>query len=517
MRTSSVSPTPFVKPCGKTCGPFDEEEIEDEGFDLLGSTRLHDVISGMTTDKRLCSRLLPALTLMFFWGGCKDEANKGGASVGNGQDNPASSNKAKKGYVSEEPQLLFDVKTGKQTSLTWEANGKAVKFKVESFKGEGTHVHAVLGQEEVWLHTCAPEKSDGGRVEVMVRPDPDPEIVEHLHVLCISAGANPTTKGVRYYLDRNSEKFETVIAGTYEKEGVFYEPLEKHAAALHLQTLSAGDNHSCGIRKDGTAVCWGDSVAGATIAPEDERFTMIDVNVLQSCGLKTDKSIRCWGDGTNIGGETIKPPQGSYLDIALGHSQMCAIDTAGETSCWWTAPPKERKKDTATDILLDFGLDQGSIKPPPGDFTNIQADYSISCGLLKEGAIKCWGRSVDGLIAKIPEGTFKQFSLGVGSACALRSDGTLACWGALRVPPPTGAFTQVDVGSSAACAIASDGKIKCWGSDDSKQLEPPTGSFRFVSVGDRFACAIRKDDTVECWGNAGRAEGGSEKTALPLY
>ena len=52
--------------------------------------------------------------------------------------------------------------------------------------------------------------------------------------------------------------------------------------------------HSCGLRTDGTAICWGDNGSGQADAPEGD-FRQISADLSHSCGLRTDGVIVCWG------------------------------------------------------------------------------------------------------------------------------------------------------------------------------------------------------------------------------
>lgn len=47
-----------------------------------------------------------------------------------------------------------------------------------------------------------------------------------------------------------------------------------------FQQLSVGGHHTCGLRREGTAVCWGDDLAGCTSgAPEDTIFVQVPQSV----------------------------------------------------------------------------------------------------------------------------------------------------------------------------------------------------------------------------------------------
>ena len=61
--------------------------------------------------------------------------------------------------------------------------------------------------------------------------------------------------------------------------------------------ISAGGFHSCGLRSDGTAVCWGRNHDGQADAPEGA-FTAMSAGGTHSCGLRTN------GTATGSGGRS---------------------------------------------------------------------------------------------------------------------------------------------------------------------------------------------------------------------
>ena len=58
--------------------------------------------------------------------------------------------------------------------------------------------------------------------------------------------------------------------------------------------VSAGFFHSCGVRMNGTAVCWGWNGDGRADAPSGS-FTAVSAGSYHSCGLRSDGTVTCWG------------------------------------------------------------------------------------------------------------------------------------------------------------------------------------------------------------------------------
>ena len=63
-------------------------------------------------------------------------------------------------------------------------------------------------------------------------------------------------------------------------------------------SVSAGHDHTCGVKTDGPAVCWGGDWEGQS-TPPDDAFTSVSAGGEHTCGVKTDNSVECWGDGSH--------------------------------------------------------------------------------------------------------------------------------------------------------------------------------------------------------------------------
>ena len=60
-----------------------------------------------------------------------------------------------------------------------------------------------------------------------------------------------------------------------------------------FSAVSAGPYHPCGLRTDGTVVCWGGNTTGRESAPGG-RFTDVVVGWGRACGLRADGTLLCW-------------------------------------------------------------------------------------------------------------------------------------------------------------------------------------------------------------------------------
>ena len=96
--------------------------------------------------------------------------------------------------------------------------------------------------------------------------------------------------------------------------------------------ISGGDSYTCGLRTDGSPVCWGDDEYGQSSAPNDERFVAISSGPFHTCALRQDRTAACWGDD---GHGRASPPEDERLTaISSGFSHTCALKEDGSAVCW---------------------------------------------------------------------------------------------------------------------------------------------------------------------------------------
>jgi alpha-tubulin suppressor-like RCC1 family protein len=251
------------------------------------------------------------------------------------------------------------------------------------------------------------------------------------------------------------------------------------AGTLLLETVSAGKFNTCGIKSDGTIVCWGEYSAGQSTPPAGT-FLQVNTGEWHSCAIKSDGTVACWGPSDF--GEA-SPPAGTFSQVSAGAAHTCGIKSDGTLVCWgWNA--------------------HDQLTLPAGTFSQVSAGAYHTCGLRSDGTIACWGANWDGQ-SMPPDGTFSQISAGWWNNCGIRSDGTIACWGANgagQSTPPAGTFSQVSAGAGHACGIKSDGTVVCWGRNEYGQSTPPAGTFLQVGAGYSHTCGIKSDGTITCWG-----------------
>jgi hypothetical protein len=134
---------------------------------------------------------------------------------------------------------------------------------------------------------------------------------------------------------------------------------------------------------------------------------------------------------------------------------------------------------------------------------------SMSCGLISDGSVECWGLPICTSHAPAPSDRFTQLSVGGFDACGVREDGTVGCWccdlggvaSEVCTEAPAGIFDRVIVGASIACARAMTGELTCWGWDgftgEGAQPVGPVGAFAIEA---NIAAAVLPDGHIQWWG-----------------
>ena len=225
--------------------------------------------------------------------------------------------------------------------------------------------------------------------------------------------------------------------------------------------ITAAQYHSCGLREDGTAECWGKNYLEPIDTPSGS-FTAITAGNWHSCGLRSDGDIECWGFNDDERGNMVglaSPPQGRFTAITAGYIHTCGLRENRTVKCW----------GSNSDIWLNRNVGQSNA--PGGTFTAIAAGTWHTCGLRQFGTVRCWGSNQDG------HGNF------VGQSNA-----------------PSDLFAAVAAGSNHTCGLRKDGTVQCWGANDFGASEAPSGRFTAIAAAPWHTCGLREDATIHCWG-----------------
>jgi alpha-tubulin suppressor-like RCC1 family protein len=235
-------------------------------------------------------------------------------------------------------------------------------------------------------------------------------------------------------------------------------------------SVSVGGNQSCGIKEDGTLLCWGGQYEDE-LCPPEEQFAQVSVGAESacenpfSCGIAaSDGTGICWGN--NQYGQLAIPQGLAHFDLGAAHG--CGIEAGGALSieCWG---------------LGSWGVNQA---PKDGGYAQISVGAAHSCARKDSGEIICWGGDggiyTEMHLDEVPTGTYKRVAAGAYATCGIDSFDELVCWGnpadGVTTNPPDGAYVEVAVGghledpqTQHACGIKTSGKMVCWGNDDDFQ------------------------------------------------
>jgi hypothetical protein len=181
--------------------------------------------------------------------------------------------------------------------------------------------------------------------------------------------------------------------------------------AVDYVHVDVGDDYGCAVREaDGGIDCWGSNSRGRTTPPAEELgFVMVTAGQQHACGLKGDGSVICWGrDDYNIGAVPVGVP---FSRIAAGNLVTCGVraDT-DEIECWGYS------NDTRDDGV-------------GGTYVDLRMTDSYGCGIRANGTLRCWGTNSSGRTRPTALAALQQLDTGLYHVCALYLDGTGVCWG----------------------------------------------------------------------------------------
>jgi len=304
--------------------------------------------------------------------------------------------------------------------------------------------------------------------------------------------------------------------------GDFWDPENNPLASVWV-----GDGrHTCGLRLDGRAHCWGNNDFGQASPPADGRFVKLALGWEFTCGLQEDGEVLCWGNDDQAQAAV---PAGTYLDIAAHDATACGIRTTdAAVLCWgnvarmhsnmpvvnlWGPPAPAATLDISWwEHLNDWWTGGGwgcYITPAahertlhcfgPGD-PDSPAMIEHEFGEDPEPWEEIFVHFPDGFVTDV-----QAVATGDSHGCWLAADGTLGCYGfgpGASLVPGEADYASVGCGMRYCCAERQDRTVQCWGSDDWDLgvLAPTVGNSQQMTVGRHHACSLQEDNGVVCWG-----------------
>ncbi|MDY0004163.1 MAG: hypothetical protein RBU30_22885 [Polyangia bacterium] len=293
--------------------------------------------------------------------------------------------------------------------------------------------------------------------------------------------------------------------------------------------LTGGATHSCGLKKDGSAWCWGandrgqlgDGTTQPSILPKRVLLGMpvLDISAGEgfTCAVLSNASLNCWGkndkgqlgDGTIVDrlAPTLVPGLVDLRQVAAGGSHACAMTNAGALYCWGMNDKGQLGDASTVDKLSPVSV---STATGMTVVLSLTAGQKHTCAVDAQKAAWCWGDKGTG---RLGDG----LNLDQNRPSAVSNTTGLVL------------VRQISAGNTHTCAVSESGQAFCWGSkaagrlgDDANADQPvpspvstSTGLVlsSAITAGGGHSCAIRDDGAVFCWGeNADGAVGDNSTT-----
>jgi len=284
--------------------------------------------------------------------------------------------------------------------------------------------------------------------------------------------------------------------------------------------MAAGTNHTCITRTDGAVFCWGDNatgqlgVAAIVSSPVPVRAaetllggdgiaaTAIDAST-HTCALREDGNAVCWGEnatGASVPGVPSKAPAApttvtlatNWTQPALGTGFTCIARTPDFLATCFGSNNR--------------GQLTGAETPGPVNvealfsFAEIDSAASHVCGRTATGEMYCWGENAQGQLGVNPgtvpfSPTVRQIlvppvgdiAVGNNHSCARAGD-AVQCWGdnafgqlgdgtgtdsisPVTAPVPAAPVVALTAHGDVTCAKAGTGEVYCWGDNTGNKLQ----------------------------------------------
>lgn len=297
----------------------------------------------------------------------------------------------------------------------------------------------------------------------------------------------------------------------------------------NIVQVSAGDNHTCVLQRNGEVRCWGDNYSGqlgvstmtgvtasstsAAVVSGLSNVVAVASGGAHTCALMQRGDVACWGwnnagqIGNGAGGvfrdiSTPQPIVGRLNATSIGVSaqHICMVDAVGTVWCW----------GDNTFGQLGIGSDLGTAtRTLPSEVDAAANTVAVSlgadhtCALLVTNDLNCWGRNTVGQLGNSFSGDLADspvpyfvgnfvgvtaFAAGGNQSCAIIAS-QVYCWGdnqygqIANEPTGIGEFrttptliTQISnardlvIGASHVCALLDTGQVSCWGRNNQHQL-----------------------------------------------
>jgi alpha-tubulin suppressor-like RCC1 family protein len=255
-----------------------------------------------------------------------------------------------------------------------------------------------------------------------------------------------------------------------------------------------------------------------------------------TCALYSSGSVQCCGDnsygqiGNGTDGEADTPALVSGLSgvtAVAGFDNECALLSGGTVECWG----ENQYGELGNGTVQNHGNSPYAGTPTPVPVSGLSGVAAlsvgdeVSCALLTNGTVECWGDDSGGQLGNGAYGT----TAGPGN-CDLNEGGAVESCATtpVAVSGLTG-VTAISAGAQHTCALLSNATVECWGINDYGEIGVPISTatspcveigmapaqtdvcvepvpvpgltgVTAISAGVYHTCALLSGGTVKCWG-----------------
>ncbi|WP_408095671.1 RCC1 domain-containing protein [Peredibacter sp. HCB2-198] len=219
-----------------------------------------------------------------------------------------------------------------------------------------------------------------------------------------------------------------------------------------VTSIQMGDSIACALSDDGQVKCWGND-RGEEVLPQLVKLpgpvSKIYVRQYLQCAYLKDGDLYCWRQFPNTDDKTdkkaIEPTKISLpasIDKFFDSQGLCVLLDNGNLWCWdsYHIRPEQKMvpgisikdvmkladyyyvtnegkvlKETGKKLVVFAGLENG--------VKSLKSNYGKYCAIMEIGTIKCDGVEVPGITDAVDVEVMSDVT------CALLKDGRIKCWG----------------------------------------------------------------------------------------
>ncbi len=344
--------------------------------------------------------------------------------------------------------------------------------------------------------------------------------------------------------------------------GVGTQIFDTTSTSTRFIDVVVGDNHTCGLKANGTVMCWGYNGEGQLgIGDWYSRYSLVPLDVPgitnavaiaagsnNTCVILRDASLSCWGYGNFGDGNGLYvrwsagviPGMRDITQIAMSNRGSCIYNKYSQLICWG-----DNYSGNSGEYWL--GNDATSYFNWPrlittDAFTNIAVRnvdrFRRTCLQRTDGRVACIGVNADGALglgfisgsnfngySVVGLGNYvNKFAMGANGGCAILTDKTVSCWGsfaggyestARNIPMPEpmadvygstnyrywlkGVSGKIyAVGDNWGSALGVNSNVNPW--NIITEVPEIFGATRVAGADNAHGCAVLPNGRIKCWG-----------------